>query len=386
MADTSSRGPAASGAVYFPGLDSLRFFAAFPVWFTHALVITGYLGFERVVAPGVLHSETGKLGVFLFFVLSGFLITYLLLTEQERTHTVSVWRFYVRRALRIWPIYYLMVLCAFFFFPPLLSGVVPRIPQYLEGDYSSKLLLYMLLLPNLTGPVYFVGHFWSIGAEEQFYLIWPWLARRARWVYLACTAVIVLQIGLLSWSMTLPASSPWSFLRLLLLSSRFDCMAIGAIFAVFLKRQSRPALWLLLRNTTLLLALLLLARLYLTGFHLPVVGPTVWGFLFAVVILNVAANPRSFLKLRWRWTSYLGRISYGLYVYHPFAIVMTAKAVAAFFDPASVPFAGSLALTLATGLVSVGISALSYRYYEAPVLGLKKRFTRVASGAATLGG
>lgn len=129
-----------------------------------------------------------------------------------------------------------------------------------------------------------------------------------------------------------------------------------------------------------MVTLAILIILYWQHFRHVVYGYTVFGILFAIVIINVAANPRSYLKLDWRWTEYLGRISYGIYVYHFLAIYLVGIGMATFFEPINFPVAAAWLTIAVTGLLTVAISALSYNYFEKMFLKIKTRFTIVASG------
>jgi len=122
--------------VYFIGLDTLRAIGALSVVFGHIELTKKSLGLSNITHLSFYKHTSGHLGVMLFFVLSGFLITYLLLKESENYKTVFVKQFYIRRALRIWPIYYLMVL-------------IFILPKIVSMDYYSKpdLANWQALLP-----------------------------------------------------------------------------------------------------------------------------------------------------------------------------------------------------------------------------------------------
>lgn len=158
--------------IYFPNLNGLRFIAAFMVIIHHLEQMKFILGMNNYWDNGFI-AVVGKLGVVLFFVLSGFLITYLLLAEEKFHGDISVKQFYVRRILRIWPLYFFVILLAFF--------VLPEIKFLSFGyDYSNnffiKFVLFVMMLPNLAlamgAAVPFVSQAWSVGTEEQFYLVW----------------------------------------------------------------------------------------------------------------------------------------------------------------------------------------------------------------------
>lgn len=162
--------------LYFPNLNGLRFIAAFIVIIGHQEQIKEMFGFDTYYF--LKNSESGKLGVVLFFVLSGFLITYLLLTEEKITSTIAIKNFYKRRILRIWPLYFLLVFLSFFILPHI--SFFDWSPN--QEVYSLRnLLFYLLVLPNVVWGLGFyvpyISQAWSIGVEEQFYFIWPFLMK-----------------------------------------------------------------------------------------------------------------------------------------------------------------------------------------------------------------
>ena len=160
--------------VHLPGLNTLRFFAALVVVVGHTGDGLWLFGVQKHNYLARLNPDSAGLAVLFFFVLSGFLITYLLLVEESETGTISVGAFYVRRILRIWPLYYLIVVLAFFVLPHS-GGLLPASSAELYG--WKNLSLYLTIFPNFAMPVWYAGHLWSIGVEEQFYVSWPLLMR-----------------------------------------------------------------------------------------------------------------------------------------------------------------------------------------------------------------
>ena len=166
--------------VYFPNLNGIRFIAAFVVIIHHIEQFKNLLGYENYWLNPTIQL-IGPLGVILFFVLSGFLITYLLLIEEKQTKTISIKSFYMRRILRIWPLYYLIIVISFL--------IVSRISFFDLGEWSSlifnnfsiKFVFFLLFLPNIAlmafPPIPYASQTWSVGVEEQFYLIWPILIK-----------------------------------------------------------------------------------------------------------------------------------------------------------------------------------------------------------------
>jgi len=177
--------------VYFSNLDSLRFFAFLAVFIAHAGILfpisTDW--FYKLYRNLISH---GSYGVNFFFILSGFLITYLLLLEKRKTKQVSIKMFYIKRVLRIWPLYYIVMLASVLFLPWFISWVQAG---YIPGDMHTfpnlgmslgegATLWFSLFIGNFyrgfeIGAVPFaLGVLWSVCVEEQFYLFWPWVVKK----------------------------------------------------------------------------------------------------------------------------------------------------------------------------------------------------------------
>lgn len=171
----------AAAPIYFKGFNGVRFIAASAVIVHHIEEYKSVFLFGREdLWARPFAYQLGRLGVALFFVLSGFLITYLLLAEKQKTGKIAIRKFYIRRILRIWPLYFLIVGTGLFIWPhvPLLHTPA-SMSSDIYANFGQKLLLYGLVLPNFASALYgnipMVTHTWSIGVEEQFYLMWPWL-------------------------------------------------------------------------------------------------------------------------------------------------------------------------------------------------------------------
>jgi peptidoglycan/LPS O-acetylase OafA/YrhL len=156
---------------YFPNLNGIRCIAALLVVFHHLEQAKHALNIPNVYhVPIIQHA--GRLGVGLFFVLSGFLITYLLLEERGRFGNVDAKKFYLRRVFRIWPIYFLIVGLSFFIFPHIPLMDYPGVEEKLTIHLPERLTLLLLVLPNYAFVLYDLPYWcaqtWSIGVEEQF--------------------------------------------------------------------------------------------------------------------------------------------------------------------------------------------------------------------------
>ncbi|MFL6194529.1 MAG: acyltransferase family protein, partial [Thermoanaerobaculia bacterium] len=182
--------------VHFRGLDSLRFLAALFVILDHVPMNQGSAGLPNPHWGALFYR--GAPAVAFFFTLSGFLITYLLLEERRKTGEIGVWRFYLRRACRIWPLYFVIVAFGLAFYNFVLPRLGVRYP--VEYDLGLAVALYTLFLPNVMSGLYRVGGIlnplWSIGVEEQFYLAWAPLVRRFhRALPAVCGTLLALSIA-----------------------------------------------------------------------------------------------------------------------------------------------------------------------------------------------
>jgi peptidoglycan/LPS O-acetylase OafA/YrhL len=179
------RSPAdlAVAGVYFPGLHGLRFVAALAVVVAHIELLKSYHGYPNH-ADNLAIYELGRIAVTFFFVLSGFLITFLLLQEKRSAGRISIRKFYVRRALRIWPLYYSVVFLAFVVLPRVSVLHTPMISSTAAEHHTPMLALFVLLLPQVALSLYppfpYAEPLWSIGVEEQFYLFWPVIVASAK--------------------------------------------------------------------------------------------------------------------------------------------------------------------------------------------------------------
>ena len=317
---------AAPRAGHLPALDGLRGLAILLVMLTHFTVVQGGPVIDRVVG---MAGRFGWSGVDLFFVLSGFLITGILLDNKGRPHYFR--NFYARRTLRIFPLYY-----AFIFFATI---VVPSLPYAWTSDFQLTgwtTPLYWLYLSNF--PVAFtadgandlIGLTWSLAIEEQFYLVWPvlvlLLSRRA--LLWTCAGAIVVSIATRSAFVLAGADRLYAYV---LTPCRMDGLAVGCVVALVLKngragvaqraRELLPvAKWLGLACAAAVVAIVGYHRT--TGF---VGGPgqsigyTVIAVLFACVLVVVLASARSGFASRvftQGWLMTLGKYSYALYLFH----------------------------------------------------------------------
>lgn len=368
---------------YRPELDGLRFFAFLLVFSNHTLEF-GQAGLHHQL-PSWLGdlvgtvSTAGAFGVDLFFTLSSFLITSLLLRECEARGRLDIPGFYARRALRIWPVYFLVTLLAW-----CAGFVVPgeEFPPRLLASYllfAGNWPFVFSLVPTVAAPL------WSVSIEEQFYLLWPWVVRggrvatvrRAAWVLLATSFIVCYAMQWLAPELDWVTRNSFT---------RIDGIAIGALLAVAVREPTwHLAPWqrhgLLLAGVAVLLFVARVVGLFdrpiptlqLAGGWL-LVALACGAILAAVVgctggLYRVLAHPA---------LVYLGRISYGLYAFHEIAI-RTADSLFPAYTHRAGPFVAHWAFSLG---MAVALAAMSYRWLETPFLRLKERYTIIPSRPA----
>ncbi|HEY3989016.1 MAG TPA: acyltransferase [Acidobacteriaceae bacterium] len=363
---------------FYPALDGLRAIAFLMVFFTHYCAM-----------------PWGWAGVDLFFVLSGFLITGILFDTREDRHRVR--NFYVRRTLRIFPLYYGVMLLILPFTYQGLSWSWLAWPAYL-GNYARMIGPYTVGSPlqrladfqpvvhmtiHRAHPAHLaLGHFWSLCIEEQFYLLWPWIVfriRERRTLLSICASSIPICVAArLLGQHLLPSWMLHNEVLYRVTPFRLDALLLGGFLALWIRGPHRD---LLLRA----------ARVVWPVALVPVVMAVMWRhfwrdpypewrFTWGLLVIDLvsalavacAIQPGSvlYLALNWRPFRWLGRMSYGAYVLHDIPRDLYIG-VAHWLVPSYVPQAAALLAFLSTCV----LSWLSYRFFESPFLNLKERWT-----------
>jgi len=370
-----------------PGLDGLRAIAFLLVFALHA----GYL-------------QIGWVGVQFFFVLSGFLITGILLDMKESLKPGEYFRkFYGRRFLRIFPLYYFYLL--------LMAGVaalllsIPFRPNYmqifLDQVWYAVLYIYDFFFSTIFfQQSHFLDHFWSLSVEEQFYIFWPLLillapeklSKRLFLSFIVLGPVFRLVFHFIYFSGIFRFFAKEVSLAVYPLPlSHVDAFAFGAYISRHSIPRAKEQFFFLLGAvpligfTTQYLATGKLGPISAFGYPLllPEAYQYIWGYtllnyFFAVTIQIVARHGMFNKFLDWSPMQYLGKISYGLYVYHFPIIWFSSQFIGHNLDDLSLTPASSLIAFVATLLVA----SLSYHLMEKPLLGLKDRFFSLKSNWA----
>ena len=373
MEARSPAGAAAPARYYRPELDILRFFAFMLVFVSHTTPTDSeYWANLPIFGPlATLFNAAalgGAFGVDLFFALSSFLITTLLLKEREAEGRIDVGAFYLRRLLRIWPLYFAFLLLI----RPLIPLVLPEEDMPLK--YTAAFLLFV---GNWACVIWGYPHsvaapLWSVSMEEQFYLAWPWIVRR--WGARLLTVSLVL-IGV-AFAMRFVlvaghAEHPQIWDNTL---ARLDPIACGMILAVVVKRREIvPPLWLRGLLTLFAIAVLLLIGRFggFTGVQSLVSLPAATVACIALIVAALGLPmPRANPVLR--ALIYLGRISYGLYVFHQLFVYLLQV-------PQTLEPGERLARAVLALAGTILAAALSYHALERPFLRLKDRYAHIKS-------
>lgn len=372
--------------IYFPSLNGIRFFAALLVIIDHLELFKGYFGI-RMNWSDSFSSHIGSSGVTIFFVLSGFLITFLLLKEKE-TKAINVKHFYIRRVLRIWPIYYLILIVSFFIIPQIDFFNVPNYGDKSESFLFPTFFTYLFLLANV-GFIYFptiafANVLWSVAVEEQFYLIWPIIIKYFKSTLTALLFIFItyLVIKILSSVSYFGVKShlPDKFYYLVD-RTRISCMVIGGIGAFLIINFRAFVDKYFFSKYTQIISILSFGFMLFNNTsyqYYSFLKNECFSFFVIIIIMNTSTNTNSILNLENKILNYLGKISYGIYVYHLFACVICIKLFSYFNLTKLLPNAlYSSFLLISVLFITIIISHISYKYFETIFLKKKIKYSKI---------
>ncbi|TPM96247.1 acyltransferase [Mesorhizobium sp. B2-1-3A] len=342
-----------------PSLDGLRGCAVLVVMCSH---FDGLFGITK-----------GNLGVDIFFVLSGFLITSLLLREIADTGTVSFANFYARRVLRLAPA---LLVCVFVFGAiDLAFGIFPR-NIILRSIPAAIFYVSNWVRATDRWNMFEFGHTWSLAIEEQFYLIWPiallFLIGRVRNFTAIFAGVLFLVLAIqVNRYMLVARGAPEMWVSAAF-HTRADAIFAGALPAIIvaharISEQFKRLLWLAAPAGVMVIILVLLLPADYLAWKQPFVVASV-----AVIVLHLSSNAgsRMHIAMSADWLVYTGKISYGLYLYHyPIWYLTVHK----FGTALSVGEKQAIGLFILAP-VSYAMAGMSFKYIETPALLMKERF------------
>ncbi|UOQ66460.1 acyltransferase family protein [Hymenobacter volaticus] len=360
--------------IYFPNLDGLRTLACLGVFAFHGLVATA--PGESASFPAFSVFNKGTLGVNFFYVLSGFLITYLLLDEEQRHQRINLLDFYRRRILRIWPVFYMVIVYGFFVHPLVMHLF------HMSHHENASLGLHMVFLGNMDSvwkgvqpAAGSLAVLWSVAVEEQFYLVWP----------------ILLMFLFRRWR-------PGAFLLIMAASFWFRFTHQANFFLTYRHTfavmsdmaMGGGAGWLCFRYPAFRQFIAGWSRWTITGIYvlgLLTLGPQKFlpsavkavtdqhitqSFFFVLVILEQNYATRSWFKIKnIPFLTYWGTFTYGFYCLHSIVLELLALSSHQLHIP-STPLNTVIRVAIALPL-SAGLAWLSYTYFEKYFLLLKNK-------------
>lgn len=353
---------------YYPALDGLRGVASLLVVIYHNFgFINQYFFF-------------GWLGLDIFFVLSGFLITDILLTTLNTKHYLR--NFYVRRVLRVFPVYYAGLIIFLIILP-----MIPNLPVRIDYFVDNQVWLWTYLenwfyIFNPSRNQSALNHLWSLAVEEQFYLLWPlviMILRKPKYILVFITLVLLLTVGLRYWVWVnqienLAYYNLYTF-------TRIDGICIGCIVAVLQKINFK----FLGKNTAVIVFVFaglnflfyFINKQYNFSFpYLAIVGYTTFAMIFGLLIYDIVNGGTKLFTTIFNFAplKLIGRISYGCYIIHwPLYLIIGPYLVK--WCTQNIPFISANFFASATAtIIAYILGYLSYRYFEMKFLHLKKHF------------
>jgi peptidoglycan/LPS O-acetylase OafA/YrhL len=363
-------------STYLFGLNSLRFVAAFLVVIYHCNDALRQI--DSHLYSSKVFLTKGHFAVDYFFILSGFLLTFLSLNEIEKNQKMNIRYFFIRRVLRIFPLYYLSVFIGFF-----LIGVLYPIvykDNFLSFSIEEGVFYYLFFLPNYVivkwqniGPMYSL---WSIGVEEQFYLFFPiimlGLAKirsKVFYLFLITFLYTLLYLCIDYGVIRLPSTYKLFIIKTLKFHFLFYGSFLGSVYYYY-RSKINSYIGIITKVMGLLLFIISICFLPVGLDHYNFIG----GLIFSIVMI-LFVDQNSQFHIDFKILTYLGTISYGIYIYHPYvsiALRFVMLKVSYFYT--IIEKAPFLFYAIVLGM-SIIISHYSFRYFEKYFLNLKKKYS-----------
>jgi peptidoglycan/LPS O-acetylase OafA/YrhL len=371
---------------YIKSLDTLRAFAVLAVIFDHWALVIDHGQF----VPSFLHPiPFGTIGVNVFFVISGFLISGILLGLRESIdeNKLSLKKafkiFYIRRTLRIFPIYYLMLILLLIFAPYLFE--FDKYSYIWFFSYMTNFFMYFR--------ADWIGDFmplWSLGVEEQFYLLWPLIILLINKKYILHAIIVIIFVGIFSRFYFEYLSTPEIFRKgfhSFTTPTCFDSFGLGALLTYLIRNDhfSRK-LKLVLRVISIFSFVIFLFLIVYLKFPTPIQG-LLYRLLISLMALQIIVVLMSKNRLsdlfENKITGYIGKISYSMYLFHNFLPNIYQKLNTYFFEHnvkipftnySIIPFVGGNIQLILYLLVLIFLSSVSWFFFEKPINNLKRKF------------
>lgn len=375
--------------VHFKHLDSVRAIGCLYISFAHAFIyISTHKIFKLPVAEDGFVIQIGHMFISTFFVLSGFLISYFLIKEKEKTNTINIKQFYIRRAFRILPVYFVgliivggiyKVLCILFAKNNITE---PGIISFCE-NVDAGLLLYIFMMPNVAFAfdkvLFHLSNYWSIGVEEQFYIIWPIILffstnilRSLKRIFIVYTVILIITFAI---SVSQESTHFLSKIFKLVYLTRFAAFAFGGFCAyaiIHIDKFEKTKLYrfVLSKYTqffsfVLLFVFSFIKNEYVFAFkHVLVLIPA-----NAIIIFNMALNRNNLFNIENKFLNYIGMTTYSMYAFNLIFLEMFVGMGHDMFHTSNPIFISVFAVTMLT-LISIA----SYKFIEVKFLNIRKKY------------
>lgn len=349
---------------YIKQLDSLRAIAVIMV------IISHWIGNYRL--------QLGQIGVDIFFVISGFLISKILLDQKNNAELLNISKssllknFYIRRTLRIFPIYYLLIFIMLFFYKSIGTTIQTAYPYFLT--YTAN--FYLFKIQYWDGCL---SHLWSLAVEEQFYLVWPWIILFVNKKYLLTVIIVFILIGSVSQYLLVDVN-----MASILTFTCFDAFGFGAILSwlITYKYETLEKFYKTISYISVFFAFLFILGIFQQKYPF-IPARTLASFIALWLITHIVINreSNSFMFktiLNNKRLIFLGKMSYGIYLYHLIIPILNDKTINIYLNPLLpdvlyITYSKILLLLENTFLVYI-ISWISYTFIEKQFLSLKDRF------------
>lgn len=364
--------------IYLEGLNGIRAMAAIAVVVSHTTLSLADFGIDPYIFGTQSNGSPRGLdlagyGVSMFFALSGFLITFLLCKEKERLQTVNIKKFYMRRILRIWPLYYaylLLCILLYFVFDIKFNGF----SIYFYVFYGAN-------IPFIVGSTLpLLAHYWSLGVEEQFYVFWPWLCK------LTNSTLLYISLGLIfllvAAKVFLHLFIPNTLVETAIHVTRFHCMLMGAVSAILYYYKNKLFIKIATAKVVQLVCWLCLLLVATNQFHIAsLIDNELITGITCLIIIGQITN-KGLINLENNVFDFLGKVSYGIYVIHPVIIFIFPKLLQNLIPTPLATLNYAITYTSILG-TTILLAHFSYQYFEKPFLAIKTQKYSVIPSAGS---
>jgi len=350
---------------YFKGLDTLRALASLIVVWGHIELLKMNNSIPNLIDNNFFVFPSGHIAVVLFFSLSGFLITYLLVKEKEREGKISLKKFYLRRILRIWPLYYFIIILSYFLIDSTSISI-------------KTIILSLTIFPNVAhaiGEGWTISpQIWSIGVEEQFYLFWPIIiilipSRKILPFLIIFIIIFSIFPHLFGYLNLRTFNKPEinNIIYELFNGTKFNCMAMGSLVGYSLATNKK---WISYFSFKPVAVSLISIAIFFWFFKIELnyFNDEFYGVLFSLMILGIVNNEG--IKIDSKTSSFLGRISYGIYMYHWIILLFAMK----YITYRNNDLVYNIQIYFIVFSITILISWLSFETFEKYFLNIKKKF------------